>query len=117
MNQRDSLNTDRALALRFAECSRQDSHRRGQPAQAPLESVGVPGAYSPHSFRATGVTLILEEGGTLEVAQRVAGHADRRPPSLITGAAKRSGSRIWNASGTERHRHIDWRPHGIIAVA
>ena len=35
----------------------------------------LPGAYSPHSFRATGITTFLEEGGTLEVAQRIAGHA------------------------------------------
>jgi hypothetical protein len=32
--------------------------------------------YSPDSFRATGITSFLENDGTLEAAQRIAGHAD-----------------------------------------
>jgi integrase len=38
----------------------------------------------PHSFRATGITnfLDLENGGPLEVAQRIAGHADSRTTKL-----------------------------------
>ena len=31
-----------------------------------------------HAFRATGITNFLENDGTLEAAQRIAGHADRR---------------------------------------
>jgi Phage integrase family len=42
-----------------------------------LRDAGIVGDYSPHSFRATGITNYLENGGTLEVAQRIAGHADR----------------------------------------
>ena len=33
-------------------------------------------------FRATGITNFLENGGTLEVAQRIAGHADSRTTKL-----------------------------------
>ena len=42
-----------------------------------LTQAGSPVHYSPHSFRATGITNYLENGGTLEVAQRIAGHALR----------------------------------------
>jgi integrase/recombinase XerD len=40
-----------------------------------LKEAGLPCAFSAHSFRATGITNYLENGGTLEVAQRIAGHA------------------------------------------
>jgi site-specific recombinase XerD len=43
-----------------------------------LRDAGIVGDYSPHSFRAAGMTNYLENGGTLEVAQRIAGHADSR---------------------------------------
>jgi hypothetical protein len=33
----------------------------------------TPAHYSPHSFRATGITNFLENDGTLEAAQRIAG--------------------------------------------
>jgi hypothetical protein len=41
-----------------------------------LKQVELPARYSPHSFRATGITNFLENDGTLEAAQRIAGHAD-----------------------------------------
>jgi site-specific recombinase XerD len=47
-----------------------------------LKDAGIIGDYSPHSFRATGITNFLENGGTLEVAQRIAGHADSRTTKL-----------------------------------
>jgi site-specific recombinase XerD len=47
-----------------------------------LRDAGILGEYSPHSFRATGITNYLENGGTLEVAQRIAGHADSRTTKL-----------------------------------
>jgi integrase/recombinase XerD len=47
-----------------------------------LKDAGIIGDYSPHSFRATGITNYLENGGTLEVAQRIAGHADSRTTKL-----------------------------------
>lgn len=34
-----------------------------------LSKAAAVGKYSPHSFRATGLTRFLEEGGTLEAAQ------------------------------------------------
>jgi site-specific recombinase XerD len=38
--------------------------------------------HSPHSFRAAGITNFLENDGTLEAAQRIAGHADSRTTKL-----------------------------------
>jgi integrase/recombinase XerD len=43
-----------------------------------LKQAGLPAHYSPHSFRATGITHFLENDGTLEAAQRIASHADSR---------------------------------------
>jgi site-specific recombinase XerC len=37
-----------------------------------LKQAGLPAHYSPHSFRATGITNFLENDGTLEAAQRIA---------------------------------------------
>jgi len=36
-----------------------------------LKQAGLPAHYSPHSFRATGITNFLENYGTLEAAQRI----------------------------------------------
>jgi integrase/recombinase XerD len=47
-----------------------------------LKQAGLPAHYSPHSFRATGITNVLENDGTLEAAQRIAGHADSRTTKL-----------------------------------
>src|SRR5258707_12239678 len=47
-----------------------------------LKKIGMVGEYSPHSFRATGITRFLEEGGTLETAQHMPDHADSRPTKL-----------------------------------
>jgi integrase/recombinase XerD len=47
-----------------------------------LRDTGIVGDYSPHSFRVTGITNFLENGGILEVAQRIAGHADSRTTKL-----------------------------------
>jgi site-specific recombinase XerD len=47
-----------------------------------LKQAGLPAHYSPHSFRATGITNFLEHDGTLEAAQRIAGHADSRTTKL-----------------------------------
>jgi site-specific recombinase XerD len=42
----------------------------------------ITGSYSPHSFRASGLTRFLEEGGTLEGAQNIADHANSRTTKL-----------------------------------
>ena len=47
-----------------------------------LKKAALPAHYSPHSFRATGITNFLENDGTLEAAQRIAGHADSRTTKL-----------------------------------
>jgi integrase/recombinase XerD len=47
-----------------------------------LKQAGLPAHYSPHSFRATGITNFLENDGTLEAAQRIAGHVDSRTRKL-----------------------------------
>jgi site-specific recombinase XerD len=47
-----------------------------------LANAGIVGSYSPHSFRASGLTRFLEEGGTLEGAQNIADHADSRTTKL-----------------------------------
>jgi len=38
--------------------------------------------YSPHPFRVTGITNFLENDGSLEAAQRIAGLADSRATKL-----------------------------------
>ena len=43
-----------------------------------LKRAGLPTLFTNHSFRATGITTFLENGGQLETAQRIAGHADSR---------------------------------------
>jgi site-specific recombinase XerD len=50
---------------------------------------GLPEHYSAHSFRAAGVTNFLENGGSLEVAQRIAGHADSRTTKLYDRRAEK----------------------------
>lgn len=46
--------------------------------------------FSCHSFRATGITTFLENGGQLETAQSIAGHADSR----TTKGYDRRGSKL-----------------------
>ena len=43
---------------------------------------GISGALSCHTFRATGITAYLENGGTLEHAQAIAGHESPRTTKL-----------------------------------
>lgn len=47
-----------------------------------LKDAGIEGDFSNHSFRATGITTFLENGGSLESAQFIAGHADSRTTKL-----------------------------------
>jgi site-specific recombinase XerD len=46
------------------------------------KAAGLPSSISDHSFRATGITLHQENGGRLEDAQTLAGHADARTTRL-----------------------------------
>ena len=43
-----------------------------------MARAGLSSLFSCHSFRATGITTFLENGGSLEIAQNIAGHADSR---------------------------------------
>jgi len=47
-----------------------------------LLAAGIAGDYCCHSFRVTGITNYLEHGGSLEMAQYIAGHADSRTTKL-----------------------------------
>lgn len=38
------------------------------------KEAGITAEISPHSFRATGITAYLENGGTIEHAERIAMH-------------------------------------------
>jgi site-specific recombinase XerD len=55
--------------------------RRLDKAGLDLKS-GPASIYTAHSFRSSGITNYLENGGTLEVAQWIAGHADSRTTKL-----------------------------------
>lgn len=46
------------------------------------KDAGLPSTISNHSFRATGITIHQENGGRLEDAQELAGHADARTTRL-----------------------------------
>jgi site-specific recombinase XerD len=46
------------------------------------KAAGLPSSISNHSFRATGITVHQENGGRLEDAQELAGHADARTTRL-----------------------------------
>jgi integrase len=45
-------------------------------------AAGINAPVSPHSFRATGITIYLENGGTLETAQKIAAHESPRTIKL-----------------------------------
>ena len=64
-----------------------------------LKQAGLPAHYSPHSFRATGITNFLENDGTLEAAQRIAGTLTAGPRNFMTGAVKRFCSKTSSAFG------------------
>ena len=58
--------------------------------QRHLRRPGLALHHSPLSFRATGITNFLENDGTLEAAQRIAGHAD----SWTTKLYDRRGQKV-----------------------
>ena len=49
-------------------------------------AAGLPGSTCCHTFRATGITAYLSNGGTLEHAQRIAGPAS---PKTVQGRLRR----------------------------
>jgi site-specific recombinase XerC len=65
-----------------------------------LERAALPAHYSPHSFRATGITNFLKNDGTLEAAQRIAGHADSRTTKLYDRRGQKVLLEIWREFDT-----------------
>jgi hypothetical protein len=64
-----------------------------------LKQAGLPAHYSPHPFRATGITNFLENDGTLEAALQIAGHADSRTTnSTDTGRNFSSNAKVLNGA-------------------
>ena len=69
----------------------------GQMVKRRAKAAGLPTAISCHSFRATGITNYLANGGTLEVAAQIAGHVsttttklyDRRNEEISRGEIER----------------------------
>ena len=52
-----------------------------------VKAAGLPAAISNHTFRATGITAYLENGGTLEKAQKIAAHESARTTKLYDRTA------------------------------
>ena len=50
-------------------------------------TAGLPATTCCHTFRATGITAYLSNGGTLEHAQRIAGHASPKTTKLYDRTA------------------------------
>ncbi len=55
-----------------------DRYRTHEMVKRWLHRAKLPELFTSHSFRATGITTFLENGGHLETAQNIAGHADSR---------------------------------------
>ena len=51
-----------------------------------VAGAGLPPEISNHTFRATGITDYLANGGTIETAARIAGHASTRTTQLYNRA-------------------------------
>lgn len=58
--------------------------------QRRVAEADIAGSFSCHSFRATEITTFLENGGSLETAQYIAGHADSRTTELYDRRAQRA---------------------------
>jgi site-specific recombinase XerD len=59
-----------------------------------LKDAGLPVLLSPHSFRVTTITDLLEQGVALEDVQRLAGHADPRTTRLYDRRQKKIARNI-----------------------
>ena len=76
----------RLLFRRFTRCrvltnEPMPRHAATQMVKRYAEKVGLPDICC-HTFRGTGITIALENGSTLEEAQRLANHADIRTTML-----------------------------------
>ncbi len=86
---------DEALRELFDQVSEAGVDRRHRPTNAPMtrtdilrmikrraRQAGLPSSTSCHTFRATGITAYLENGGTIENAQAIAAHESPRTTKL-----------------------------------
>ena len=86
---------DEALRELFERVSEAGVDRRHRPTNAPMtrtdilrmikrraRQAGLPSSTSCHTFRATGITAYLENGGTIENAQAIAAHESPRTTKL-----------------------------------
>ena len=69
----------KARTLSGAQMTRQAAIRM---VKRRARQAGLPTEISPHSFRGTGITEYLRNGGELEVAARIAGHESTRTTQL-----------------------------------
>jgi len=65
---------------------------------------GIETAIGCHTFRATGITDYLRNGGRIELAQRMAGHSNAKSTGLYDRRNDNSASGKWNGSGFRTHR-------------
>jgi hypothetical protein len=90
----NSPEAELSFELSRPQVNRMDCHcrvtRRAQEA-------GLPSSTCCHTFRATGITIYLENGGTIENAQAIAAHDRRVRRSSATARATRSRSTRWSA--------------------
>ena len=82
---------------------------------------GLPASTCCHTFRATGITAYLSNGGTLEHAQQIAGHASPRTTKFVRpdgghGDARRDRTHR-DLTGRERARAWGGTPDGPMVVA
>ena len=68
-------------------------------------AAGLPATTCCHTFRATGITAYLSNGGTLEHAQRIAGHASPKTTKLYD--RKRSDGGRGLARRDRTHRDLE----------
>src|ERR1043166_1410143 len=54
-----------------------------------LKDAGLPSRLSPHSFRVTAITSLLEQGGPMEDVQYLAAHAEPRTTTLYDRRKKK----------------------------
>jgi hypothetical protein len=66
-----------------------------------LAKAGISVGYSPHSFRATGLTRFLEEGGTLEERKILPITRTAGQRSSTIGGSKLCSAKTWSGFGIE----------------
>ncbi len=76
-------------------------------------AAGIKTKIGCHTFRATGITAYLKNGGRLEVAQQMAGHESSRTTGLydrrgdeVSLDEELSGLPIWSATRFVRRQHV-----------